>query len=1131
MNQAFKNIASLSQKQRLLLEQRLQEKRNQTQPSATIPRRQGVALPPLSFAQQRLWFLHQLYPESAFYNITMAIQLSGSVNLAALEQTFATIVERHENLRTTFKVVDGQLVQIIAQEMALSVSHIDLRMLLPEIQETEVVRLANEEAGRPFDLSVGPLIRLKMVLIDAGIVLLLTLHHAISDGWSTGIFIEEVGKLYPIYMRGELSRLPALPIQYADYAVWQREWLNDARMKTLLEYWTTQLANLPVLQLPTDYPRPIIPTHTGGVCVFQFSEDLSARIHKCCSQEKVTSFIFLLAAFQVLLFRYSHQDDIAVGIPISNRPYPELEPLIGFLTNTLVLRSDLTGNPTFRELLTRVREVALNGYTYQDLPFEKLVEALRPKRDLSYAPLFQVMFNLQKSKLDRIQLPGLEMRSILPLKGTSLFDLTVNVEEDETRFSGIFEYNQELFVTDTVRRMIESFQTLLSAIVADIDQPILQLSLISRESQQQVIHTWNNTAVAYPQDICFHEAFEAQVERTPDAIAVVYNQHALSYRELNRRANQLAHYLYQQGVGPEITVGLCLERSVEMLIGLLAILKAGGAYVAFAPEQAPARQKLMVDDAKLHLLITQESLLPLVLQSYQQQVFCLDRDWSEIQHQEEQNLPGRVSSKHLAYIIYTSGSTGSPKGIMIEHRTLMNFCYAFEQAIYTRHQGKLQRVGLNAPLTFDGSIKQLLLLMRGQTIYIIPQEIRADGQAFLAFLNQTQLDIFDSTPTQLRLLLHAGLFNPQVFAPQVVVSSGESIDKHLWHTLAQAPTTTFYNVYGPTECTVDTTVCPVTPDSMPAIGRPIANTQVYILDEMMAPVPIGVSGELFIGGEGVSRGYVGRPDVTAATFVPHPFSTQPGARLYKTGDAARFLPNGMIEFIGRLDWQIKFHGFRVEPGEIEAVAGQYPGVKQAVILAREDVHGEQQLVAYVAVDQQQPPMIAELRAYLKLHFPHYMVPSHFVIIDTLPIGPNGKLNRKALPSPQTMQREVDETYVAPRSDLERQISAIWCSVLNVEKVGIYDNFFDLGGHSLSLVKVHQQIQEQFDTTFSLIEMYRHPTVSGQIDHLLHKSSLGLADAHLSDQGARQREAAKRQKRLSKQKKFQRNEQLLSNREK
>ncbi|HEU5376741.1 MAG TPA: condensation domain-containing protein, partial [Ktedonobacteraceae bacterium] len=465
MSRVFKDITGLSQRQRLLLEQRLQERRNQVRLPVTIPRRQGASLPPLSFAQQRLWFLHRLHPESAFYNIAMALQLSGKVNLGALEQAFATIVARHEALRTTFQFVEGQLVQVIAPEQSLPMPCLDLRPQPREMQEAEVIRQANEEASVPFDLSVGPLIRLKTILVDDGIVLLLTLHHSISDGWSTNIIIDEVGQLYSAYVKGEQPRLPALSIQYADYTVWQQQWLNGERMKTSLEYWTKQLANLPVLQLPTDYPRPAVPTHTGGVCAFEFSRELSARIHTSCKQEKVTSFIFLLAALQLLLARYSHQDDIAIGVPISNRPYPELERLIGFLTNTLVLRTNLAGDPTFRALLARVREVALNGYSYQDLPFVKLVEVLQPRRDMSYAPLFQVMFSLQENKLERIQLPGLEMRSILPLKGTSIFDLTVSMQEDEARFSGIFEYNRELFAPDTVKRLIESFQTLLDAIL------------------------------------------------------------------------------------------------------------------------------------------------------------------------------------------------------------------------------------------------------------------------------------------------------------------------------------------------------------------------------------------------------------------------------------------------------------------------------------------------------------------------------------------------------------------------------------------------------------------------------------------------------------------------------------------
>ena len=993
----------------------------------------------LSFAQQRLWFFEQLEPNRASYNIPIAIRLSGQLNVTALEQSLNAIINRHEVLRTNFATVAGQPVQVIAPTRHLTLPVLDLQGLPAVEREAAIQHLATEAAQQPFDLASEALVRGSLLQLQAAeYVLLLTIHHIVFDGWSLGILVRELTTLYPGFCIDKPPQLPQLSVQYADFALWQRQWLQGEVLSSQLTYWQQQLEGAPaLLELPADRPRPAVQSFRGAQQSFSLSQEVSQALLGLSQEQGVTLFMTLLCAFQTLLYRYTGQEDILIGTPIANRRLAQLEDLIGFFANTLVLRTDLSGNPSFEQLLSRVREVALSAYTHQDLPFELLVEELQPVRDLSHTPLFQVMFVLQNAPMPTLALPGLTVSPLAVAGTTSKFDLTLVMEETEQGLVGMWEYSTDLFDATTIARMAGHFQTLLTGIVADPKQRLSDLPLLTESERQQLLVEWNNTHTEYPQ-VCIHQLFEAQVEQRPDAIAVVFGEQQLTYRELNCQANQLAHHLQQLGVGPEVLVGICVERSLLMVVGLLAILKAGGAYVPLDPAYPQERLAFILEDAQASVLLTQKRLVTALPQRVAR-VVCLDADWKTIAQAGGENSVSHVRPEHMAYLIYTSGSTGKPKGVAIEHHSTVSLLKWAEQ-VFTLEE--LAGVLASTSICFDLSVFEVFVpLSWGGTVILVENALHLP-----ALKTAQNVTLINMVPSAVQELLRIDGIPASV---RTVNLAGEPLQNTLVQQLYQLNhIRQVFNLYGPSEDTTYSTCDRVKrgAEGIPFIGRPIANTQVYLLDSHLQPVPIGVLGELYIGGDGLARGYINRSELTADKFIPNPFSARPGARLYKTGDIARYLPDGNIEYVGRIDYQVKIRGFRIELGEIEAVLSQHPAILQTVVIAREDVPGNKRLVAYLVSNQEEAPTISDLRLYLKEHLPEYMVPSAFVMLDTLPLTPNGKVDRRALPVLVTgPSREA--SFVAPRTSTEEALATIWADVLRVE-VGIHDNFFELGGDSI-----------------------------------------------------------------------------------
>jgi len=1050
---------------------------------------------PLSFAQQRLWFLDQLAPGNLFYNIPMAVRLKGRLDVAALERSLNEIVRRHEPLRTTFETVRGKPVQVIAPELILPLPVVDLTDLPEAEREVEAQRRAQEEVRQPFDLAEGPLLRAQLLKLDEeDHVALLTMHHIVSDGWSMGVLVREIAALYGAFSAGKPSPLPDLPIQYADFAHWQREWLQGEVLETQLDHWKQQLSDSPpVLELPTDRPRPAVQTSQGATQSFTLPKGLSESLKTLGREERATLFMTLLAAFQSLLYRYTGQEDISIGTPIANRTRGEIEGLIGFFVNTLVMRTDFSGDPSFEELLARVREVALDAYAHQDLPFETLVEELQPQRDLSHTPLFQVMFVLDTAPMGTLELPGLTLSPVEVSSGTATFDLTLSMTSGPAGLGGYVEYNTDLFDRATIERMVGHFQTLLEGIVTNPEQPISRLPILTEAEQQQLLVGWNETAIDFPRETCIHHLFEAQVEARPDAVATTYEGQQLTYAELNRRANQLAHYLQKLGVGPEVLVGISTERSPEMVVGILGTLKAGGAYLPLDPTYPQGRLALMLEDSQVPVLLTQERLVERlrISESANQQisksanqqinaspqVICLDTDWTEIAQESEENPVSGATAESLAYVIYTSGSTGKPKGTMLRHRGLCNLTDAQRRAFGIREGSRVLQF---SPLSFDASVWETFMALRnGATLCLARQEVLASGLDLVRLMREDGVTNVTLPPSVLAVLPEEEL--PEL---ETVISAGEACSAEL--VARWAPDRDFFNAYGPTETTVCASMylCDEDDPHNPPIGRPIANTQLYILDRNLQPVPVGVPGELHVGGVSLARGYLNRPELTAEKFIRNPFSDEPGERLYKTGDLVRYRADGNIEFLGRIDHQVKVRGFRIELGEIEAVLGQHPGVQDGVVVVREDVPGDKRLVAYVVpaepalseAEGEPAPAVGELRNFLRKTLPEYMVPSAFVVLEALPLSPSGKVDRRALPAPEGIRPELEREYVAPRNETEEKLAAMCAELLGVDRVGVYDSFFDLGGHSLLATQFISRVRDAFQVELPLRSLFEHPTV-------------------------------------------------------
>lgn len=1037
-----------------------------------------VFVVPVSFAQQRLWVLDQLAPDNSQYNIPIAQRLRGRLDREALLHGLNEIVRRHEVLRTTFAQENGLPVQVIVSSMTLEMPVLDISDQPESEREANAVQLMERESQLPFNLEQGPLLRASLFYLgEHDHILLLTIHHIISDGWSIGILNRELSALYSAHTHGQPSPLAELPIQYADYALSQRDLLQGEALEQQIDYWREQLAGVQTLDLPTDQPRPILQKYTGATKRVKISTALTEALKGLSQRHGVTLFMTMLAIFQVLLHRYSQQEDIAVGSPIAGRNRPEVEGLIGFFVNTLVLRTDLSADPTFIELLGRVRKICLDAYANQDLPFEKLVEKLKPKRELSRNPLFQSAFVLDNTPVSNIQMPDLET-SIIPLsQDTAKFDLTLSLSEDsDGGISGTLNYNTDLFFASTIERIIDSFRILIEGLIHNPNQHISELPLQIEKEYQYSLAKWNDTETPYPRDQCIHQLFETQAALSPDAIALQLDERQISYMQLNAQANQLACYLRKLGIGPESRVCIALPRSIEMVIGIIGILKAGGAYVPLDPAYPQERLAFMLQDTDAPVLMTSESLLHR-FSMFKGQNVCLDRDKSIIARETQENLSHETSAENLAYIIYTSGSTGIPKGVEIPHRGVLRLVCNVD---YVRLNNK-QRHLLLAPISFDASTFELWgALLHGAICCIYPEElltiqclesvIQKNGITSLWLTSSLFNMIIDEAPNILHSL-------------EQLLTGGEALSvKHVRRALEYLPNTKLINGYGPTESTTFTCCYSIPRElddqlkSIP-IGRPIANTQVYILDQNMKPVQIGIPGELYIGGDGLARGYRNRPELTMEKFVCNPFSDNPESRLYKTGDRARYHPDGNIEFIGRLDHQVKIRGFRIEPGEIEAVISKHPEVSKSTLAVHETSFGEKCLVAYV-VTSGQPLTEDALKKYLNNYLPGYMIPSAFIFMDNLPLTPNGKIDHKMLPAPAWAEAtDRNSSYAEPRSDKEIALTAIWSELLKLNKVSIHDNFFALGGHSLLATQVISRINMTFDLEIPLRTLFESPTIA------------------------------------------------------
>jgi amino acid adenylation domain-containing protein len=1029
---------------------------------------------PLSFAQARLWFINQLQPGDAFYNIPMMLRLPGNLDIVALERSLNEIVRRHETLRTAFEIIDGKPVQVVTLSLQLKLPIIDLRSVPDEFREAEAQRLGLDEGRRPFDLTKTPLIRVTLLKMgDADHVLAMVIHHIIADGWSANILYYELSSLYIAYSNGQPSPLPELPAQYGDFAQWQTKWLSGDVLKRHLAYWRKQLAGLrPVLELPTDRPYPEIQRHRGSVLAFSFDPGLRDDLMSLSLREGTTLFMTMLAAFKTLLYRYTGQTDLIVGSPIANRTRPELEGLIGFFANTLVLRTDLSGDPTFVVLLARIREVTLGAFTYQDMPFEKLVEEIGPERSLAYNPLFQVMFVLQNA--GKVLPEGAEHQDAAPQvigTGVAKFDLTAFLGETTTGMQAGFEYNSDLFDLETVVRMAKHYQSLLAAAVDNPDCRLSVLSMLS-QAEMQEIKDWNATQAPFPA-LCVSQRFESQAEQTPEALALLFEGEALRYSELNARANFWAQRLIELGAGPDKCVGIYMERSIEMIVAALAVLKAGGAYLPLDPNYPRERLAFMLADARASLLLTQQRFSDKV-PGADAQILLLDGE--ERMSMREDNPPCQVTLDHLAYVIYTSGSTGQPKGVAMPHRHLANLLHwQMSRSALPAGARTLQF----ASLSFDVSFQDIFsTLCGGGTLVLISEERRRDPDAMWRVLRSEEVNRLFLPYVALQQLAERAREIPLLPGSlREIITAGEQLQ--ITPQIAQMFSRlncAFYNQYGPTETHVVTELPLSGPPSAwpvrPPIGRPLANVTVHILDAHMKMVPVGVSGEIYIGGIAPARGYLNRDELTEVRFI----LDSEDERLYRTGDRARYLRDGNIEFLGRFDDQVKIRGFRVEPGEVESALRQHKSVREAAVVPSRDASDEPRLIAYVQFDPEAPALAQELRAHLSASLPDYMIPSAFVMLDSMPLTPSGKINRRMLPKDSAPAVVSATTYLAPRTPAEEALARIWGELLRVERVGIHDNFFELGGHSLLATRLVARIRDDMQVDIPLRRIFDMPSI-------------------------------------------------------
>ncbi len=1051
---------------------------------AALLREGGRASFPLSYGQRALWFLHQVAPESSAYHVKFAGRVYSEVDRRALRGAFQTLIARHPMLRTTFSACHGVPVQRVHEHQDIWFEEIDASRWTWE----ELTVRVHEAFKRPFDLERGPLLRVQLFSrLAREHVLLLTIHHLVADRWSMWVLARELQALYAAETLGlPVPSLPPLALTYANYVSWQDELVSGPAGERLWQYWKARLAgDLAPLGLPTDRARPAVQTFRGASHEIDLTSALTTRLRNLARAEGVTLYMVLLAAFQLLLHRHSGQEDILVGSPTAGRSQSLLADVVGYFVNPVVLRADLSGNPTFRALLAQVRERTVEALRYQDFPFPLLVERLRPKRDPSRSPLFQAVFSmgflsqhagvpeldLPRSGSARVNFGGLEIGSFDLEHQEGQFDLNLDIMPTQGTLAAKFRYSTDLFTDETIARMAGHYHEILRSVEQDPDQRIGRVNLLTTGERERLLRRWNVAARDRPGGSPIHTMFERHAAERPAQTAALCSGEAITYGTLNARANQLARYLVKRGFGHGALIGVYLSRSLDMLVAVLGILKAGSAYVPIDPDYPMARVAYMLGDAQAGTVLSEQALLRALPEHEGRQVLCLDREWCRIAGEHSANLDLPVSPDHRAYVIYTSGSTGTPKGVEVLHRGLVNVLEDLAECTGFAQDDKVLSV---ATLAYDAAAFELFLgLIKGGHVEIVPREVAADGIRLRAVLDSRPPRLMLATPTMWRMLIDVGWTGNRGLT---ICSGGEALPYTLKERLL-ARGREVWNLYGPTESTIIATRGAMQPGKTVTIGRPVANTQVYILNDDGAPVPIGVTGSLYVGGEGVAKGYLGRPELTRQRFIADPFSQEPGARLYSTGDLARWLPQGEIEFLGRRDHQVKVRGHRVELGEVEAVLGQYGGIRACVVVCRETAPLDKRLVAYVVPEGCSNPSVAALRDFLRDRLPEPMVPSVFVVLDALPLSPHGKVDRLALPEPADVEVQHDRGHEPPRSPTEEVLAGIWAELLGVDRVGIRDSFFDVGGHSLLVIQLILRVKDVFGVEVPVRRILELPTIA------------------------------------------------------